>query len=234
MKRLLIGILLANIFCSCQSITGSGNIITEARNVNQFQGIKNSGSINVEIIQAETHTVKVEADDNIMEYVITKIEDGMLRISLKNNTSFRNINVTVYVTTQSIKKLSVSGSGTIISKNILKDDEQIEMKVTGSGEINVTVDAPSIVSDISGSGKITAQGRTKNFDCKISGSGDLTGRNLLSENTIINVSGSGNAHVFASVSLQAKVSGSGDIYYSGNPASPKIQTSGSGSIKAEK
>jgi len=49
----------------------------------------------------------------------------------------------------------------------------------------------------------------------------------------MDVSGSGNAHVFASVHLSASVSGSGDIYYRGNPQNPEIHTSGSGSVSAE-
>ena len=46
------------------------------------------------------------------------------------------------------------------------------------------------------------------------------------------MSGSRTAHVCASVHLTAKVSGSGDIYYSGNPPNPQTELSGSGSIQA--
>ena len=80
---------------------------------------------------------------------------------------------------------------------------------------------------------LVLNGRTKDFDGKVSGSGDLKCSDLQSENTIIGVSGSGNARVFASVSLKARVSGSGDIYYRGNPSSPEIHTSGSGSVHPE-
>jgi hypothetical protein len=41
-------------------------------------------------------------------------------------------------------------------------------------------------------------------------------------------------HVFASVSLKVNVSGSGNVYYGGNPTSPEIHIAGSGTVKAEK
>ena len=232
MNRLIIALLSACIFCSCESITGSGNIVSESRNLKEFTGIKNSGSIDVKVIHEERQMVKVEADDNILEYVTTKVEKGILNIYLKNNLSFRNINVTVYVGSPSIHQLLVSGSGTITSKNVLKYDDKIELKVSGSGDIDANLDAPSIVANVSGSGKILLRGRTKDFSSTVSGSGDMDGEKLLAENTAVKVSGSGNANVFASVNLDAKVSGSGNIFYSGNPTSPVIQKSGSGTIQA--
>jgi hypothetical protein len=234
MNLLIIALLSTCIFCSCESITGSGNIVSESRNLKEFTGIKNSGSIDVEVIHEERQMVKVVADDNILEYVITKVENGVLNIYLKNNLSFRSINVTVYVSSPSIQQLLVSGSGTITSKNLLKDEDKIELKVSGSGEIEANLDAPSIVANVSGSGKILLRGRTKNFSSTVSGSGDLDCEKLLAENTAVKVSGSGNANVFASVNLDAKVSGSGNIFYSGNPTSPQIHKSGSGSIQAQK
>ena len=70
-------------FCSCQSISGSGNIVTQTKNLNQFDGVRASGSIDIEVMNDQTQLVKVEADDNIMPYIITKVEDGMLDVHLK-------------------------------------------------------------------------------------------------------------------------------------------------------
>ncbi len=100
--------------------------------------------------------------------------------------------------------------------------------------MDAQVDAPSVKVSGSGSGNIKLSGRTKDFNCKISGSGDANCENLQSENTTISIAGSGNAKVFASVKLVARTSGSGDIYYSGNPPSPEIHTAGSGTVQAQK
>ena len=234
MKRILTAVISTLIFISCQTITGSGNIITQTKKVSEFEGVKTSGSIDIEVSNNKTESVKIEADDNVLPYVIITVEDGILNIHYKRGISFINDHVKVYVSAPVLKKLIVSGSGNIISAGTLKDAAKIEMKVSGSGNINATVDAPAILANIGGSGTVMFKGKTKEFTCNISGSGDIKANNLLSENTGVTVSGSGTAHVFASVQLNAKVSGSGEIFYSGNPTSPQTHISGSGTIEAEK
>ena len=234
MTRLLTACLAAIIFCSCHAITGNGNIVTQDRHLERFDGIKASGSIDVEVTDDANQSVKVEADDNILPYIVTDVEDGMLNVHLRSNNVFHNIHVKVYVSSTSLSGLYVTGSGSITSKNTLKDNQQIECKLSGSGNIDAMLDAPRVIASIGGSGIIKLQGRTKDFIASITGSGDLKSKSLLSENAEIKVTGSGSAHVFASVSLTANVTGIGDIYYSGNPPSPAIHKTGSGSVREEK
>ena len=47
-------------------------MITQTRNLNQFDGVRASGSIDIEVMNDQSQSVKVEADDNILPYVITK------------------------------------------------------------------------------------------------------------------------------------------------------------------
>lgn len=68
----------------------------------------------------------------------------------------------------------------------------------------------------------------------MTGSGDVDCSNLKSENVVINVAGTSDVHVFASVSLKVNVVGSGDVHYGGNPASPEIHIAGSGTVSADK
>ena len=234
MTRLLTAIASAIIFCSCNSITGSGNIITQTRNTGHFNGVKASGSIDIEVSNDPKQSVTVEADDNILPYVITDVDGGVLNVHLKNNISYRNVNIKVFVTAPTLSRLIASGSGSIISRDLISGTDRVGFRVSGSGNIDAAVDAPVVTADISGSGTLKLQGRTKDFECSVSGSGDASCDELLTENSEVRVSGSGNARVFASVSLNARASGSGDIVYRGNPSSPSIHKSGSGSVREEK
>ena len=216
------------------SVTGNGNIRTEKRSTGNFNAVKASGSIDIEIKSGDAYAVSVEGDDNILQYIVTDVNGGTLNVHYKNGYSINNDHAKVYVTAPSLDKLSISGSGDITTTDILKNSREIEMNVSGSGNIKGQVDAPSIKVSVGGSGNVSLTGRTKDFTCTVSGSGDINCTGLESENTIVKVSGSGNAHVFASVHLSATVSGSGDVYYRGNPANPEIHTSGSGSVEAEK
>lgn len=214
-------------------VTGNGNIRTEKRNTGDFNGVKSSGSIDVEITSGSSYSVSVENDDNLLPYVITRVEDGTLTVRYKNGTSINHDHAKVYVTAPTLNKIVSSGSADITAQDLIKNPQQISVNVSGSGDIKAALDAPAIDASVSGSGNISLNGLTQNFTCSATGSGDLNCGGLQSENTTVKVTGSGNAHVFASVHLSASVFGSGDVYYKGNPQSPEIHTAGSGSVQAE-
>jgi Putative auto-transporter adhesin, head GIN domain len=215
-------------------VTGNGNIRTEKRNTGNFNAVKSPASIDIEITGGDAYGVSVEDDDNILRYIVTDVHNGVLTVDYKEGYSINEDHAKVYITAPSLDKLSVSGSGDITTQGTLKNSRQIEMNISGSGNIKAQVDAPSVDISVSGSGDIGLTGRTKDFTGDVTGSGDLNCGGLESENVTVKVAGSGNAHVFASVHLSATVAGSGDVYYRGNPSSPEIHTSGSGSVQAEK
>lgn len=222
-----------NVSFSGDSLSGNGNVKTETRNVGNFNAVKTSGSIDIEISQGDTYSVSVEDDENILPVIVTEVQGGTLNIHYKSNTSINNDHAKVHVTAPSLDKITSSGSADIMINDVVKNERQIEISVSGSGNIKGGVDAPKVFASIGGSGNVSLSGRTKDFEGKVSGSGDLNCGDLQSENATVSVSGSGNVHVFASVSLKARASGSGDVYYRGNPASPEIHTSGSGSVQPE-
>ena len=206
----------------------------EKRDLSEIHAVKTSGSIDVEIKSGNEYSLVVENDENLIRYVITDIDNGTLNIHYKHGYSVMNDHAKVVVTAPSLDKLVTSGSGDIISDGVIKNVNEIQITTSGSGDINVNVDAPSVKVTGSGSGDVSLSGRTKDFNCKISGSGDVKCQNLKSENAVVHVSGSSDVHVFASVSLKVTVRGSGDVYYAGNPTSPEIHITGSGTVTAEK
>lgn len=233
MKNLILLLTGSLLFISCASISGNGNVRDENRDIAAIQTVKTSGSIDVEIKDGNDYSMVVENDENLIPYVITDVSNGVLNIHYKNGYSVMNDHAKVIVTVPALNKLVTSGSGDISSDGIIKSNGQMEISSSGSGDVSVGVDAPSVKVTGSGSGNISLSGRTKGFDCKISGSGDVRCENLKSENAVILVSGSSDVHVFASVSLKVNISGSGDVTYSGNPTSPEIHIAGSGTVKAQ-
>jgi hypothetical protein len=230
MKKIIFLLITSSFFISCNQISGNGNVITENRNISKINEIRNSGSINVEIRNGSDYLVSVEDDENLLPYVITEVNGNTLNIRYKNGVSINNDHASVIVTVPSLERITTSGSGDISGNDIIKSDEEFEIHSTGSGDVDIHLDAPSIKVSGSGSGNIQLSGRTRDFDARMSGSGDLMCANLQSENTSVSISGSGNASVFASVSLKARTTGSGDINYSGNPKKEDIHKSGSGDI----
>jgi hypothetical protein len=93
------------------------------------------------------------------------------------------------------------------------------------------VDAPRIKAEVSGSGSIYLKGQTKDVYLDLTGAGHAHCFDLLSESTKVDISGAGSAEVYASVKLEADVSGAGNVKYKGNATDVKQNVSGAGSVQ---
>jgi hypothetical protein len=221
------------LFGSCISmgerIKGSGHIKTENRQISEAKKIKVSGDMDVYIEQGPV-SVKVEGDDNVLQYVETTMEDNWLKIRTRDNMNIStNEPIKVYVTTPEITDLNVSGSGNIKSNPKFSTDNNTSFSISGSGDITVAINAPKVETHISGSGNLHISGETKDVEIHISGSGNYDGGNLKAENADVSIAGSGDANLFADNRLKASVAGSGNIKYRGN-ATVDSHIVGSGSV----
>mgnify|MGYP003840267033 FL=1 len=100
-------------------IDGSGNVITEKRNINQqFTKISASTGVNVILEQGSPAEVEVETDDNLIDYVITEVENGTLIIKIEGNINMMTT-VNIRVKTETISSLESSSGSSISSKNSL-------------------------------------------------------------------------------------------------------------------
>ena len=212
-------------------IKGSGTTISEKRTVAQFDQVAVSGHFNVTLTKGNGTLIDIKAEDNLMDYIITEVNDGALKIKFKKNFSYRsNKSINIVVHFYSLKSISLSGSGEIIGADEIKSDT-LKVALSGSGDIQLNVSTNDISTSISGSGDIKITGATNTFTGSISGSGDFDCADLNSDIANVKISGSGDVKIRVEKEIYAKASGSGDIYYYGNPSIIKAKSSGSGSIQ---
>jgi hypothetical protein len=236
MKKILFSVLMiALVISSCdlilgRRIKGNGHIVSEQRTVNTAKKIKLAGSYDVELSKGAT-SVKIESDDNIIPYIVTEEEDGWLVIKSKEMVNLRpSSHIKVFISTEELDAVSIAGSGNIVGKDKFTGGERLELKIAGSGDINIDVNAPSVKSEIAGSGNIIISGETKDEEIHIAGHGDYKGETLKAENAEVHIAGSGNVKVFADNRLTIHIAGSGSVYYKGNPRVEQ-HVAGSGDIK---
>ena len=192
------------------NIQGSGNIISESRELNNFTSIILLGSIDVNIKTSESNNCVVVADDNLIPYIKTEVVNNKLNISLNESYSSEG-KLVVNINTPNYDEVSLSGSGNI---NILDFKNN------------------NLSLNISGSGNITGNGEVETLVVKINGSGNLMSKEIKSKFATITINGSGDAEVFASDSISAKINGSGNIEYFGNPENVDSIINGSGDINS--
>jgi hypothetical protein len=84
---------------------------------------------------------------------------------------------------------------------------------------------------LGGSADFKASGTVGRLDLELLGSGEIDTRELVANDVYVEIAGSGHADVFAKESLEAVVSGSGDIRYYGDPAHKSTSVTGSGTCR---
>jgi hypothetical protein len=213
-------------------VDGNGKVISQTRNTTEYDGIKVSGSFDVDLVAGKEGKITLRGEENILDVIVVEVEDNTLKIQVKKNTNIRSSmgkKVQVTVPFEKISELNLSGSGDIQSKDAIKNDNFIA-RLSGSGNFNLAVDSNTFELNLSGSGNVRLKGTADSFTTKLSGSGDIDATDLKSKIVNVNVSGSGDSKVNCSESLTARVSGSGDIKYTGNPEKRDVKVSGSGNI----
>jgi hypothetical protein len=201
------------IFQPNSTVRGSGVLASETRSASGFDRIEITGSADVAVTFGDSESVVIEAEDNLLPVIKTDVRGRTLVIGLALDTRIEPTQpIRVAVTMKSFSGAVIAGSGSIAVPDLQ----------TGEAEFQIT-----------GSGTITASGTARDVEAMIRGSGVIDCGDLQAESANATVFGSGDITVFASQSLQAKIPGSGNITYRGNPAVAENTVTGSGEIRPQ-
>ena len=234
-------------------VKGNGQIETELRGNNMFDQIDNSTSCNIIYRKADTASILITAEQNILDHIVTEVCNHKLEIRIRPLGIILDYSKRpeITVTSPSLNEVNLSGSGSLSADEM--SGTSVSARVSGSGNIEVNrincTDLSAMVSgsgdialkvaectysDIStsGSGTISVTGQCDKENARISGSGKIDGRNFLTNSATMSISGSGNIYGNVKDYLKATISGSGDIYLYGNPQIDQ-KRSGSGKIKKQ-
>lgn len=207
---LLIVMLSGVTLVGCTSTRGSGNVRTETRQVQGFSQVLVDGVGELIVDQTGTESLAIEAEDNILPLLESKVANGQLRLGMKSGTDVQPTKPIHYrLTTKELSALRLTGSVTATGQHLMS--QRLETTVSGSG-------------------KATLAGQASDQRVSISGSGIYAADQLPGRTASVSVSGSGQAAVNVADALEVSVTGSGAVKYHGSPRI-KQSITGSGSVK---
>ena len=226
---------LTSINAQWKKVKGNGKVVTINRETSDYDEIAVAGWFDVELVSGTEGQLTIKGEENLLEYIITEVKDNKLVIKVKKGVNLKpsswgndgGIYVTVPV--EEVEEVSLSGSGDVVSSTVLRADN-FRTRISGSGDISLQIEAETVAATLSGSGDINLSGKAGNFEVRVSGSGDVKAYELQADNVEATISGSADVKVTANEMLYARVSGSGDIRYRGNPKKIDSKASGSGEI----
>lgn len=206
---------------------------TETRNVSDFNAIKVSAGIDLYLKMGETEEVKVVADDDIIDKVITEVKDGTLKIYMKQENGWNNWGAVksrkVYVSIKELVKLDASSGSDVNSENTLSG-EMLKVSVSSGADVNLDIHYKNFLLDTSSGSDARISGKTKNFEAESSSGSDIKAEELESVICRVKVSSGSDATVNVSEELYASASSGGDVRYYGNPQVKDINESSGGDV----
>lgn len=211
---------------------GSGKVISENRDVKDFQGVSLSGSGDLIITQGDSEALRIDAEDNIMPLIESDVRAGTLYLGLKPNVGsvITTVPVKYYLSVKNLNAIDLAGSGSVQTDNLKASS--LTIISTGSGSVDIKVlTADTLKVTMSGSGSVSLAGKVGQQSAELTGSGSYDASSLDTQQATAILTGSGGMTVWARNSLNITISGSGSVNYYGKPSLNQNLT-GSGEINS--
>lgn len=225
--------------------------ITQVRNVGKFSGIEVSSGIKVNFTQSNNQSVTVDVDSDKAQYLITNVENGILKIYLKTdgNRNIRFKKLFVNVEAPNLKSISTKSGASLSTLNGINEDAFTVNAESGSA-INAELNGNKITTNVESGATLKLKVETKAFSFtgtsgssssitgksdsatfQVSSAASCNAQNLASKTVSANASSAGNVKVNATENLSSTTSSGGSVRYAGKPNNFSSSNNSGGSTK---
>lgn len=146
--------------------------------------------------------------------IINKSGNLKIRMQLKESFAGEKINIVVYY--KNLVTIDACEGSYIFSNEVL-DQNNLDLVAKEGAEINLKLEVQNLTSRIVSGGVIDISGSTNNHISTVGSGAVLKTKNLSSKQTYINVSTGGEAEIYTTELVDARVNMGGTIYIYGNP-----------------
>jgi hypothetical protein len=255
-RALIVGLLLVMAMSSTgclgiRTVSGSGKVIEEEREVSGFTGVELATIGNLTIELGERESLHIEAEDNLMQYLEAEVRGETLIIGSRENVNLiptRGVYFTL--TVKELDTVTISGLGNVEIPDL--EAPRFSVEISGGGNVDTEdLDVGTLEVDISGGGDVDVEGlegevltvvisglgdlhieegEVKEQEILISGGGNYRARGMESADAEVRLSGLGSATVRVHDNLKVTISGGGSVEYIGSPTVEQ-DISGLGHVK---
>ncbi len=143
--------------CRGGVVKGSGNLDTEEMNFSGFTRVDVGHAFEVEIVQSDSYSVSITADDNLFKYVRVSKTGETLKIRLQSGYSYQSITTRAKITMPDLYELDLSGAtrGTVQGFSSAHD---FILDLSGASSldmVDMSMSAGDIEFDISEASRVT-------------------------------------------------------------------------------
>jgi len=205
--------------------------VDEIRNVETFTAIEISGNIELILNQDSIQSVQITASPDLQPKIITKVENGVLKIY--SEQIFINRNVKANISTNALEKIIAKGACSITTESQLVVPA-LSLELLGASKAEMDLKVAGLFNvDIKGASEAIFTGTSQTLKLNALGASDIKADELIAKNVEVYVAGASHAMLFATESIDATAYGASDIICIGSPKSIKQKDGGASSISIE-
>jgi hypothetical protein len=218
--------------CQITTVRGSGNVVTEEREVSGFDTVALSGVGRVIITQGDEESLTIETDDNLMRHIESNVRNGTLELGLARNTiPVPTQSIIFRVSVDDLTGLTSSGAGLFEIEELEAD--RLRVTLSGAGDIGIdSLSAADLTVTISGAGNVDLAGQVETQEIDMSGFGNYNAPDLESQTASVRIGGAGSTVIWALDTLDVEISGAGNVEYYGSPQVTR-EISGAGKVTSQ-
>ena len=211
--------------------------ISSIRNVEAFHGIDISSGVVVDFTQGNDRKVEVIADADKMQYVKTKVENGILKVSIDrgSNKNLRFKKLMINIQNPNLDDIHLSSGSIFKTKNKVSDD-RLNAQINSGAIVTADLEYNSMTIQANSGSVLTLELNTKNLDFsgnsgmiinakgiadtvsfKLNSGASCNAQDLITKNMKLDVNSGAIAKVNANSTLEITASSGAIVQYKGNP-----------------
>jgi hypothetical protein len=179
------------------TLAGSGTTATEVRPVAGFSEVFVNGVGDLVLRQDGTETLSIDAEDNLLPYLRSKMTGRQLVLGPESGVVLRATRPIRYtLTARQVSGIRMNGAGSVRAEAVQTELLQITLN---------------------GGARADMQGTASRQDVLIAGAADYRADRLTSREVDVEINGAGTAVLDVSNRLDVTINGTGTVEYSGSP-----------------
>jgi hypothetical protein len=210
--------------------TAAASTTTEERPVAGFDDVLWDATGQLTIEQTGRERLVIEAERDVLRRIVTRVQGTRLEIGFAPGRVESKLPIRFRLELRHLRRLELRGSGSTVSGPLRADE--LTLALHGSNDLRIeALDARRVDLLHAGAGDVLIRrGRVDVQRIVLEGSGTVDATALDARSSDVLLSGAGQVRLAAEQRLAARIDGSGDIVYRGQPRVTQV-VRGAGDVR---
>jgi hypothetical protein len=214
--------ILVLLFTSCSidhvSVSADDTVTYKHVAISDYDSVEIANGFNAYIEFSETEeSIEIEANENLQQLIIGRIENNKLTVKVKNNVNVRgDATLNVYIKTKSINNFKVSADAKIILENTLNTSDA-SIYITADSYFAGNLEVENLELYATADARAELNGHVNDLNANLSADAQLADYNLVVEDLKIKMTADCDAFLTISNTIYIDANADCMLSYKGNP-----------------